>query len=77
MKVSSFKSLNGTTWVLSEGFCVLGYFKSRRAAREERARRLGSKPSWTEQQLAEAKAWREEMAARYQVSVDDLFGEVE
>jgi hypothetical protein len=36
MKVSSFKSINGTTWVLSEGFCVLGYFKSRRAAREER-----------------------------------------
>jgi hypothetical protein len=35
MKVSSFKSINGTTWVLSEGFCVLGYFKSRRAAREE------------------------------------------
>jgi hypothetical protein len=36
MKVSSFKSINGTTWVLSEGFCVLGYFKSRQAAREER-----------------------------------------
>jgi hypothetical protein len=38
MKVSSFKSIVGTTWVLSEGFCVLGYFRSRRAAREERAR---------------------------------------
>ena len=36
--MSSFKSINGTTWVLSEGFCVLGYFKSRREAREERAR---------------------------------------
>ena len=37
MKVSSFKSIVGTTWVLSEGFCVLGYFKSRRAARELQA----------------------------------------
>ena len=51
MKVSSFKSLNGTTWVLSEGFCVMGYFKSRRAAREERrlvlerrAKRSGATP---------------------------------
>ena len=38
MKVSNFKSIVGTTWVLSEGFCVLGYFKSRRTAREEQAR---------------------------------------
>jgi hypothetical protein len=51
MKISSFKSIVGTTWVLSEGFCVLGYFKSRRAARErqaqivlERQRRAAAQP---------------------------------
>jgi ribosomal protein S27AE len=32
-------------------------------------------PSWAEQQLAEAKAWREEMAALYHVPVDALFAE--
>jgi hypothetical protein len=34
MKITSFKSIIGTTWVLSEGFCVLAYCKSRREARE-------------------------------------------
>jgi hypothetical protein len=40
MKISSFKSLNGTTWVLSEGFCVLAYCRSRREAMAEKRRRL-------------------------------------
>jgi ribosomal protein S27AE len=31
--------------------------------------------TWAEQQLADAKAWREEMAALHHVSVDALFGE--
>ena len=34
-----------------------------------------SPPTWAEQQLADAKAWREEMAGRHHVSVDTLFGE--
>ena len=39
MKVSSFPSHIGTTWVLTDGYCVLGYFPSERAAKAERARR--------------------------------------
>jgi hypothetical protein len=40
LKLSSFKSIVGTTWVVSEGYCVLGYFKSKAAAtRELRERR--------------------------------------
>lgn len=32
MKISSFKSIVGVTWVLSDGYCVLGYFGSKREA---------------------------------------------
>jgi hypothetical protein len=37
MKITSFMSIVGVTWVLSEDFCVLGYFKSERQARKRRA----------------------------------------
>jgi hypothetical protein len=37
MKISSFPSLVGVTWVLSDGFCVRGYFGSERQARARRA----------------------------------------
>ena len=37
MKISSFPSLNGVTWVLADGFCVLGYFKTERQAKAGRA----------------------------------------
>jgi hypothetical protein len=36
MKITSFKSLVGETWALSDGFCVLGYFKSEAEARKRR-----------------------------------------
>ena len=39
LKLSSFPSINGATWVVSEGFCVLGYFKARAEARAEFKRR--------------------------------------
>jgi hypothetical protein len=32
LKISSFQSVVGTTWVLSTGFCVLGYFKTKKEA---------------------------------------------
>jgi hypothetical protein len=42
VKISSFKSLVGTTWVLSEGYCVLGYYKTRAEARAEYERRISA-----------------------------------
>ena len=48
MRISSFPSLNGVTWVLSEGFCVLGYFGSERKAKAERARRNRARRCLTE-----------------------------
>ena len=38
IRISSFKSIVGTTWVVSEGYCVLAYTKSESAARRERVR---------------------------------------
>jgi hypothetical protein len=38
LSVTSFRSLNGETWVLSEGLGVIAYFKSRDEARRERVR---------------------------------------
>jgi hypothetical protein len=37
-------SINGKTWVVSEGFCVLGYFKTRKEAKVEfdRQRRIAA-----------------------------------
>jgi hypothetical protein len=37
MKISSFKSIVGVTWVVSDGYCNLGYFKSQNQARKRRA----------------------------------------
>lgn len=37
MRISSFPSINGVTWVLSEGYCVLGYFRSERQAKRRRS----------------------------------------
>lgn len=37
VKITSFKSIVGTTWELSDGYCVLGWFKSERQAMKRRA----------------------------------------
>ena len=37
MKIKSFQSIVGTTWELSDGYCVLGWFKSKRQAMKRRA----------------------------------------
>ena len=34
--ISSFESVNGRTWAVNDGFCVLGYFKSLVEARRRR-----------------------------------------
>lgn len=36
MEIKSFQSLDGETWVLSEGYCVLGFFKSEAEAKARR-----------------------------------------
>lgn len=36
MRITSFQSLAGRTWVLSEEYCVLGYFKSEAEAEAHR-----------------------------------------
>lgn len=43
MRVTKFRSLNGWTYVVSEGFCVLGYFTSWMAAKGELARRQAAR----------------------------------
>ena len=36
LKLTHFESIVGTTYVVSDGYCVLGYFKTRAAARQFR-----------------------------------------
>ena len=40
LRVTKFKSINGWTYVVSQGFCVLGYYRSWMAAKAALAERL-------------------------------------
>jgi hypothetical protein len=44
MRVTRFRSINGWTYVLSVGLCVLGYFRSRAAAEAALAERTSHNP---------------------------------